>query len=131
MAPSSWSKPAYLWHAIIETPAALSFILSPKKQLPDCSPAAELILRQYGGLLLSSVLLSVVMLVSPRGARRYNGLFAAALGSYHLWPAYRAYMRLTSDVEGDIAAPSILGGPAVHITAHLVALALFSVAAIC
>ncbi|KAK8045383.1 hypothetical protein PG993_005407 [Apiospora rasikravindrae] len=67
MAPFSWSKSAYIWHAIIETPAALSFILSPKKQLPECSPAAELILRQYGGLLLSSVLLSVVMLVSPRG----------------------------------------------------------------
>ena len=121
---------AYIWHAVIETPAALTFILTPEKQLPGCSPAAGLILRQYGGLLLSSVLLSVVMLVSPKGFRRHNGLFAAALGSYHLWPVYRAYMRLTSDVGGDVAAPSALGGPAVHMVAHLVALSLFSVAAL-
>ena len=126
----SWSKLAYIWHIAIETPAALSFILTPEKQLPGCSPAAELILRQYGGLLLSSVLLSVVMLVSPRMAHRNNGFFAAALGSYHLWPVYRAYMRLTTDVGGDVAAPSLLGGPTVHIVAHLIGLALFSVAAL-
>ncbi|KAK8106422.1 hypothetical protein PG999_009781 [Apiospora kogelbergensis] len=72
---------AYIWHIAIETPAGSSFILTLEEQQPGCSPAAELILRQYGSLLLSSVLLSVVIIVSPRVAHRNNGFFAAALGS--------------------------------------------------
>ncbi|RYP29311.1 hypothetical protein DL767_006772 [Monosporascus sp. MG133] len=114
-------------HALVETPAALSFILTPEKQLPGCTPAAKLILRQYGGLLLSSVLVCIFVLLEPGS---FDGvacrLLAAALGSYHVWPCYRAYVRLRSGAgREDAAAASTLGGPAIHLAVHSVCFAMF------
>lgn len=115
---------AFLLHAIIETPAAISFICFPDKQLPGGSPAAKLILRQYGGLLLSTVLISLALLTQDdlEGLRRP---IAAALGSYHFWPTYRAYCRCASAVPGDVNGASTLGGPLVHLIVHLLVLGLF------
>lgn len=124
---------AFLFHAIIETPAAISFICFPDKQLPDGSPAAKLILRQYGGLLLSTVLISLALLARD-DLEDVGRPIAVALGSYHLWPTYRAYCRCTSAVPGDVkgtdSSTSSLGGPMVHLIVHLLALGLFLAAAL-
>jgi len=125
----------FLLHLLIETPAAVSFIFRPHKQLPRCSPAAVLILRQYGALLLATNLVCLVVLWEelqkeananhppPTQRRR---LLSAALGTYHAWPIHRAVARLRRDVPGDdAAAASVLGGPLLHLVAHLLCLAAF------
>lgn len=129
MQPLSASGLAFLFHTIIETPAAISFICFPDKQLPGGSPAAKLILRQYGGLLLSTVLISLALLTQDD----LGGLerpVAVALGNYHFWPIYRAYCRCTSAVPGDAKVTNTLGGPLVHLIVHLLALGLFLAAAL-
>ena len=121
----------FAFHAIIETAAALSFILAPEKQLPNCSPAAKLILRQYGGLLLATNLVCLAVIAQPT-FERTGQLIAAALGSYHIWPAYRAYARLQPGaVVGDVRVEGAgtLGGPMVHLIVHLLCLGMFIVAA--
>ena len=113
-------------HAVVETAAALSFIFTPEKQLPGCSPAAKLILRQYGGLLLSSNAVCLAVLLEP-GFGHTSRLIAAGLGTYHIWPCYRACMRLRSDSIGPRheAASLTLGGPAFHLAVHLVCFGMF------
>ncbi|ORY63902.1 uncharacterized protein BCR38DRAFT_202225 [Pseudomassariella vexata] len=119
-------KLPFAFHAVIESFAALSFILQPDKQLPGCSPAAKLILRQYGGLLLVTNFICVIVLVQPT-FRETERLLAAALGSYHAWPSYRAWVRLRNEVEGDLVGGSTLGGPAVHLIVHLLCFGMFMV----
>ncbi|KAI2609580.1 uncharacterized protein GGS25DRAFT_221098 [Hypoxylon fragiforme] len=112
-------------HALIETAAAFSFILNPDKQLPGCNEAAKLILRQYGGLLLSTNLVCLGILIEP-GFTNRTRLFAAALGSYHIWPCYRAYARIRYNMDAPIKGKPPLGGPSFHLAVHLVCLMLFS-----
>ncbi|KAI0015189.1 hypothetical protein F4780DRAFT_107847 [Xylariomycetidae sp. FL0641] len=121
-------KLPFALHAVIETAAAHSFIFHPQQQLPACSPAAKLILRQYGGLLLCSNLVCLVVLTRPE-CHEVVHLFAIALGSYHVWPCYRALARIRHDPKPQMAKPSPLGGPVVHLIVHLVCLVLFIFAA--
>lgn len=130
MIPPKWPFAA---HAMIETAAALSFILRPEGQLPGCSPAARLILQQYGGLLLTTNLVCVAVLLEPG----FGGLcraVAAALATYHVWPCYRAYVRLrlsnTSMLGDSRKARSTFGGPVVHLVVHLMCLVMFVSAAV-
>lgn len=119
------AKLPFAAHALIETAAALSFIFSPDKQLPGCNIAAKLILRQYGGLLLSTNLTCLVILADP-GFTDTTRLFAAALGTYHVWPCYRAYIRIRNDTGASGKGQSTLGGPVLHLIVHSACLAMFA-----
>ncbi|KAI1078796.1 hypothetical protein F5B20DRAFT_192755 [Whalleya microplaca] len=123
------AKVPFAAHAIIETAAALSFIFRPEQQLPGCSDAAKLILRQYGGLLLSSNLVCVAVLVEPDFGHT-SQLLAIALGTYHVWPCYRALVRIRSSRGTKGQESSALGGPWLHLVVHVICLGMFvSVAA--
>ncbi|KAI5861456.1 hypothetical protein GGS23DRAFT_151374 [Durotheca rogersii] len=119
------TKLPFAAHALVETAAALSFIFRPEKQLPACTPAAKLILRQYGGLLLATNLVCIVILAQPSLGDNTIRLLAAALGSYHLWPCYRAYIRIAYQVDAQEQTQPALGGPSVHLVVHLLCLAMF------
>ncbi|KAI1397436.1 hypothetical protein F4819DRAFT_84580 [Hypoxylon fuscum] len=118
------TKLPFAAHALIETAAALSFIFSPDKQLPGCNVAAKLILRQYGGLLLSTNLICLAILIEP-GFTGTTRLYAAALGTYHIWPCYRAYSRISHGIGVSGKEKSALGGPSLHLIVHLTCLAMF------
>ncbi|KAI0839948.1 hypothetical protein F5Y06DRAFT_265045 [Hypoxylon sp. FL0890] len=118
------AKLPFAIHAFVETTAALSFIFNPNKQLPECNEAAKLILRQYGGLLLSTNLICLAVLIEP-GFSYMTRLLAAALGSYHIWPCYRAYIRIHYNIGLSKDGKSALGGPQLHLIVHLMCLAMF------
>lgn len=125
----------FVFHLLIETGAAASFIFRPEQQLPGCSAAARLILRQYGGLLLSTNLVCLVAIFHHHhqppscGTGATTRLLAAALGTYHAWPIHRALARLRYKVQGDGGGDSgggaALGGPVVHLVVHSLCLAAF------
>ncbi|KAI0169266.1 hypothetical protein GGR52DRAFT_574484 [Hypoxylon sp. FL1284] len=119
------AKLPFAAHALVETAAALSFIFDPDKQLPGCSVSAKLILRQYGGLLLSTNLICLVILAEP-GCTDATRLFAAALGTYHVWPCYRAYARMRHGIRVSRKEQSTLGGPLLHLIVHLACLTMFA-----
>ncbi|KJR83207.1 uncharacterized protein SPSK_04645 [Sporothrix schenckii 1099-18] len=116
---------AFLLHAAIETPAAATFLFAPHRQVSPTLLASAtgggevvLLLQNYGGLLASSVLLSLVMATwsSPGHLR---GLVALALGSYHLFPSRRAFIRQTQRIGLQGPQGRTLGGPAVHLAVHV------------
>ncbi|KAI1362258.1 hypothetical protein F5Y08DRAFT_277872 [Xylaria arbuscula] len=121
---------AFVMHAAVETAAAISFIVQPEQQLPGCTPAAKLILRQYGGLLLASSMICMIVVASPGCSANATRLLAAALGSYHVWPCFRASARLRHQAQYDTHENSVFGGPLVHLLVHSVCLGLFLYAAI-
>ncbi|KAK4242796.1 hypothetical protein C8A03DRAFT_39952 [Achaetomium macrosporum] len=125
-------KPALLLHLIIETPASLSFLLASTAQLPGASPEARLILRNFGGLHLATNLLCLVFLLrKPAAAGLGNGdieqltaMSCVCLGTYHVWPIYRAWARMTGHGGIDVERQKkVLGGPAVHLVVHVACLA--------
>lgn len=111
------SKIPLLFHALLETAAALSFTLNPTTQLPAASEEARLILRSYGGLLLSSAVLCAGFAVRP-GFDSATRLVAGSMAVYHLFPIGRAYVRLT---RRQAKEGRVLGGPVVHLAVHVVA----------
>ncbi|KAI1482242.1 hypothetical protein F4774DRAFT_335041 [Daldinia eschscholtzii] len=118
------AKLPFAIHALVETAAALSFIFNPEKQLLGCDAAAKLILRQYGGLLLSTNLICLIVLSEPSFTDTTR-LLAAALGTYHVWPCYRAYVRIRQNTEAASQGNPILGGPPLHLAVHLACLGMF------
>lgn len=117
-----------LIHLLVETPASLSFLLAPQSQLPRASPEARLILRNLGGLLLATNLVCLAFLARPVPAdEQLTAAVCVGLGTYHVWPAYRAYARIVKGVGGG-GGPrrqqqkKVLGGPVVHLVAHLLCL---------
>ncbi|KAI0441563.1 hypothetical protein F4803DRAFT_522625 [Xylaria telfairii] len=116
-------KLAFAAHAAVETAAGISFIVHPERQLPGCTPAAKLILRQYGGLLLASSLICLIIIADPGFNATTARLLAAALGSYHAWPCHRALTRIRNGMR--LKEESVLGGPFVHLLVHVVCLGLF------
>ncbi|KAI1741481.1 hypothetical protein F4680DRAFT_415542 [Xylaria scruposa] len=116
-------KLPFAMHAAIETAAGISFIVRPEGQLPGCTPAAKLILRQYGGLLLASSLVCLIIIADPGFNTTTTRLLAAALGSYHAWPCHRALTRIRN--ETSVKEESVLGGPLVHLLVHVACLSLF------
>ncbi|KAI0188722.1 hypothetical protein EV127DRAFT_433521 [Xylaria flabelliformis] len=117
-----WKLP-FAMHAAIETAAGISFIVRPEKQLPGCTPAAKLILRQYGGLLLASSMVCLIIITNPGFDTATTRLLAAALGSYHAWPCHRALTRIRNETRAK--EESMFGGPLVHLLVHMVCLSLF------
>jgi hypothetical protein len=114
-------KPALTLHLLTETPASLSFLLAPHAQLPGASPDALLILRNLGGLLLATNLVCLVLLASPASAvsEQTMALLCVCLGTYHVWPIYRAWVRMG---RGGGGGEKVLGGPGVHFVVHVVCL---------
>ncbi|KAI1303781.1 hypothetical protein F5Y03DRAFT_359051 [Xylaria venustula] len=121
---------AFVVHTAVETAAGVSFIVHPEGQLPSCTPAAKLILRQYGGLLLASSMICLVVITGLDCGPTTTRLLAATLGSYHAWPCYRAFSRIQNEARHGAQETSILGGPFVHLLAHVVCLCLFLYTAI-
>jgi len=110
----------FLLHALVETPAALSFILVPQRQLPGATPEAELLLASYGGALLATVGVCAVFLLRDAaavddGTARAVGL---ALAVYHLFPIRRAVRRIGDGRAAGRPAAATLGGPWVHLVLH-------------
>ncbi|KAL1841866.1 hypothetical protein VTJ49DRAFT_6465 [Mycothermus thermophilus] len=122
-------------HLLIEFPASLSFLLQPRAQLPGATPEAVLVLRNLGGLLMATNLVCLVLLhflskaatsdSSPL-VEHLTGMVCVALGTYHVWPAHRAWVRMRKRNRGEgVVGQSekrILGGPVVHFWVHLVCL---------
>jgi len=83
---------AFVLHAVIETPAAMNFMLFPSRQIGSFTPQAHPLIRQYALLLLSSVLISVAFTVRP--ADDLTGMVAGCFSIYHVGPAIRSLTRL-------------------------------------
>lgn len=113
------SKLPLLFHALLETAAALSFTLNPTAQLPAASDEARLILRSYGGLLLSSSVLCAGFVIRP-GFDAAARLVAGSMAVYHVFPIGRAYARLQRGRRAKEGG-RVLGGPVVHLVVHVVA----------
>jgi hypothetical protein len=88
---SSQQNP-FLIHAMLETPASLSFFLYPSSQLRTYSPQAHAVIRQYAVLLVFSILISLIFAFRPLD--ELSGQTAGALAVYHLAPMVRAGGRL-------------------------------------
>lgn len=121
---------AFLGHAVVEAAAGLSFIIRPEGQVPACTPAGKLILRQYGGLLLASSMVCLIIIADPDLSIRTTRLLALALGSYHVWPCYRALVPIRTEALSRAKENTVLGGPFVHFIVHAICLGLFLSAAI-
>jgi hypothetical protein len=118
------SRLPFVIHAAIETAAAFTFILKPASHLTPLSPAAGLLLQSKGGLLLFTNLICVIFLSRPVDETTRS--VALAFAFWHLWPCYRAAVRL--QYMADTEEPRPLGGPVVHLGVHLGLLLLFLVA---
>ncbi|CAK7221763.1 hypothetical protein SCUCBS95973_004610 [Sporothrix curviconia] len=138
---------AFLLHAAVETPAAVTFLFAPERQLSPALLASQAggnsgaevlpVLQNLGGLLASSVALSLVMAVwgctSPSASSTENQLrggIALALGGYHIFPCRRAYLRRKYSIGLKGQQGKTLGGPAVHLVVHVVCLVAFMLAAL-
>ena len=133
----------FLLHILVETPAALTFILAPSSHLPPAQRpaprAVALVFRSLGGLLLATNLLALVFLTRPAGLFLAGDdsarLVACVYAFWHLWPCYRAAVRLGGGVEGEeeekdgALGGGVLGGPVVHLGAHGLLLILFVLSA--
>lgn len=119
----------FIIHALVETPAALSFILNPSSQLQPLTPSAALLLQSLGGLLLTTNLVALVF--ARRPLDDVGRQVALAFAFWHVWPCYRACVRLNrggqqQHLEGDTPETRrTLGGPVVHLGAHLILLTMF------
>ncbi|KAH6842821.1 hypothetical protein B0I37DRAFT_448228 [Chaetomium sp. MPI-CAGE-AT-0009] len=107
-----WLQTGNVIYKSVGTPASLSFLLFPQSQLPGASAEARLILRNLGGLLLATNLACLALLgggrvVDDGGADGgvTTALFCAGLGTYHVWPTYRAWVRM-----GSGQGKGVLGG---------------------
>ncbi|KAI0408298.1 hypothetical protein F4802DRAFT_549267 [Xylaria palmicola] len=117
---------AFALHAVTETAAGLSFMVHPEGQLPGCTPAARLILQQYGGLLLASSMACLIVVADPSFNPATARLLAVAFGSYHAWPCHRALARIRNETRPRReAAASFLGDPVIHLLVHVACLGSF------
>lgn len=119
----------FLLHLLLETPASLSFFLTPSSQLPRSTPSAHALIRQYAILLLSSNLIALTFLLHPSAtatsAEAIRANVAGALAVYHVAPILRAVSRIVRGYErgnGRGSGWKGLGGPWVHLGGHLACL---------
>ncbi|KAL1867301.1 hypothetical protein Daus18300_006420 [Diaporthe australafricana] len=115
---------ALLFHVLIEAPASLSFLLSPPKQLRESRPSQEAVLvcQSYGGLLVATNVLCVLLLYC-RGISNFddaNAIVAASLAIYHVMPIRRALVRIRMQGAGRgfLQQADAMGGPYVHFMVH-------------
>ena len=122
------SDPAlpFFLHAFTEILASSTFILTPDAHIPSPSRQATLVSQLRGGSLLHSALISIIFAfrdVWDDTARRA----ALAFAIWHVFPCYRAIVRLRTGLEGgeEKLEGKIVGGPSVHLLIHGVLFALF------
>lgn len=122
------SDPAlpFFLHAFTEILASSTFILTPDAHIPSPSRQATLVSQLLGGSLLHSALISIIFAfrdVWDDTARRA----ALAFAIWHVFPCYRAIVRLRTGLEGgeEKLEGKIVGGPSVHLLIHGVLFALF------
>lgn len=115
-----WTRLPFLLHSLVETGAAFTFTFRPTTQLPGASPETVLVLRSYGALLWASVFLSGHFALRSKYDRS-SVAFGLAMAFYHVFPIYRAYVRLLSR-SGRLGEQEVLGGPKVHLVVHLLCL---------
>ncbi|KAI6753332.1 hypothetical protein HG531_005501 [Fusarium graminearum] len=89
----------FLAHALIETPAALTFILKPSTQLQPLPPSAALIVQSFGGCILTTNLIALIFLRRPFDHVAQH--VALAFAFWHIWPCYRAYMRMNVSEQSE------------------------------
>lgn len=113
----------FLVHDAIAIFAGLTFIFRPSAQLRPLTPGAELILQCYGGMILFTCLISLIFFRRPFDET--SRLVALAFAFWHLWPSYRAVVRLQRGIDTEGPLGRTLGGPAVHLTVHVILVAMF------
>ncbi|KKY35679.1 hypothetical protein UCDDA912_g04287 [Diaporthe ampelina] len=120
---------AFLFHVLVEVPASLSFLLNAPKQLREArpSPEAVLVCQSYGGLLVATNVLCVLLLYC-RGSANFDdasAIIAASLAIYHVMPMRRAWVRINVQGAGRgwLQQADDMGGPYVHFMVHALLLA--------
>ncbi|KAH8884629.1 hypothetical protein GQ53DRAFT_751903 [Thozetella sp. PMI_491] len=121
----SWSiaKAPLVYHALLETAAALSYALQPEAQLPGASDDTKAVLLNYSGLLVSTNVLAAAFAWRPGfdGATR---LVVGSLAIYHVFPIFRARAKIQREAALRKGEKSkVLGGPQLHIIVHGLCLA--------
>jgi len=125
----AWIRAPFLLHWTVEAPAAASFLLAPSMQLPGASTGAKLVLRSYGSLLLVTCVQSIFFLTRPRFDDATIG-FSAMMAFYHVFPIYRACVRIQNSIGVVGQQGRVLGGPMLHLVLHLACFASLSGAAV-
>lgn len=113
----------FLVHDAIATVAGFTFVLRPSAQIRPLTPGAELILQCYGGLILFTCLISLIFFRRPFDET--SRLVSLAFAFWHVWPSYRAIVRLRRGIDTDGALGKTLGGPGVHLAVHAILLVMF------
>lgn len=115
---------ALLFHVLIEAPASLSFLLNAPKQLREARPSAEAVLvcQSYGGLLVATNVLCILLLYC-RGSTNFDdasAIVAVSLAIYHIMPIRRAWVRINMQgaSRGWLQRADALGGPYMHFMLH-------------
>lgn len=118
----------FLLHDLVATAAGLTFIFRPSAQLQPLSAGGELILHCYGGVLLFTSLISLIFYA--RAFDDTSRLVCLSFAFWHVWPSYRAVVRMQRgiDVQGELG--KTLGGPAVHLATHAVLFVMFVASAV-
>ncbi|RKU49240.1 hypothetical protein DL546_009601 [Coniochaeta pulveracea] len=113
-------KAPLLFHALLETIAALSFLFNPQVQHPSAATDLEikLVLRSYGGLLLSTAILCAGFYLRE-GFDDSARIVSGAMAVYHVFPIARAWTKLRMR---NVRCATFCGGPVVHLLVHLGAL---------
>ena len=91
----------FIFHVILESPAAVAFALFPSATLRSPQPEAHAVIRQYALLLLTSVLIAAIFAYQPHNSlashvhvQRLEQQVAGALAMYHIGPVARAARRI-------------------------------------
>lgn len=111
-----------LAHLVIESMAALSFLLQPQIQLQDSKPSDEavLICHSYAGSLLATDALCLLFLVYKDNKKfdETSAMLAGSLAIYHLFPVKRAWARIRKRTGDYKQEERMAGGPPVHLAIH-------------
>lgn len=106
---------AFVLHAAVEVPAAITFMFQPSKQFGIYTPYAHAVVRQYALLLVSSVLISACF--ASRPVDDLTRTVAGSLAIYHVGPSLRSWGRLRS--QGQQSLPVLLSEAALYLVVHV------------
>lgn len=112
----------FIFHVLVELPAAFAFIIFPSSTLSRPQQEAHAVIRQYGLLLLSTNIIASIFISEARHRSSSDDRFwrmeawvAGSLAVYHLGPLLRAGSR-TWMAEG--RSRTLLEQPWVHALVH-------------
>jgi hypothetical protein len=116
----------FILHAAIETLAGISFVLQPELQIAGAEKfsAGYLVVQSMGGMILSSNLICLIFIARPVFDDT-SRLVAGALAFWHIWPSYRAMVRILRGDGTKTEQTQFLGGPPAHLAFHALLTALF------